>query len=146
MGNGEKSIFETQTVRFGSYAEQPKYQPTKVNLPSAKDKLENSKTGLISPFKDYGAAVLGPITGPKTFVCTYDAERDIREIASPETYFEFIEEYMDGYRINLKENVTAEAIIIPSYFKAPNGITKLVTSFTINSKSTVKTTLKRVFV
>lgn len=146
LGNGERSIFETQTVRFGSYAEQPKYQPTKVNLPSAKDKLENSKTGLISPFKDYGAAVLGPITGPKTFVCTYDTERDIREIASPETYFEFIEEYMDGYRINLKENVTAEAIIIPSYFKAPNGITKLVTSFTINNKSTIKTTLKRVFV
>ena len=148
LGNGEDSIFETQEVRFGSNAVEPSYQPSKVRLPSAAENFANSKEGYISPFKNYGAEILGPITGPKTFVCNYEEEQPMRAIASPASYFEVVGEYNGGYQLNLKSNVKAEAITIPATFTDEGyGGTKNVTSFVIQSASRneVKNTLKRVF-
>lgn len=150
LGNGEKSIFETQQVRFGENAKTPSYQPSKVRLPDATIPT-NSKLGFISPFNNYGAETLGPITGPKTFVCTYNEEQDIRSIASPESYF-YAEnyEYIDnetgtvynGCALTVKENITAQAITIPLTFEGKD-VLKINTA---SAKTTLRESLRRVFV
>ena len=139
LGKGEESIFNTQTVRFGEFAEEPTYKPSKVRLPSREGNIENSKYGYISPFKDFGAPVLGPITGPKTFVCNYGEEQDIRTVSSPESYF--FGSVADGYyTLTLQPEVTAEAITIPATYDG-----NVVQAFAIASDAP-KQYLKRIFV
>lgn len=116
LGNGEESIYDVQFVRAGEIADDPSYKPTKVRLPDASENLENSKLGFVSPFKNYGAETLGPISGPKTFIANYYEEVPIQEVPSPEGYFEGV--WDNGrYILKVLKHVNAEAITIPLIYK-----------------------------
>lgn len=142
LGNGADSIFATQLVRFGDDAVTPDYVPSKTRLPDATTDPSKSKEGYISPFKDYGADRLGPITAATKFVARYYPEEDMRQIPSPASYF-FATADGNGVTLTVNNNVKAAAITLPATF-VHNGVEKAVVDFKLSSGA--KDYVRRIFV